>query len=179
MKRIRLVGFRGTGDTPPYQAEDGLIQLGHVGICFEGDEIIYGFHPTQAAIVGKGGVKAAIEYLKHPSGGVLRGKLYDDTEIFHRADYLCTRDPKRRTAVWQVDEFIEDQRFDALHKTVKEWYSNNVEFNYALPGNDPTACNCATFPDKHLGLTIPEPTGRMQLYVKEMQENGELWSPNS
>jgi RHS repeat-associated protein len=63
---IKIVGFQGTGFSPPknpgdlrgwrpeYATGDGTIdtlaKAGHIGVSFDGGRTIYGFHPTKAAI---------------------------------------------------------------------------------------------------------------------------------
>jgi hypothetical protein len=85
MKKIYLLGFRGTGFADlQYAAEPALIRAGHVGIAFEDDPtLILGFHPTEAEIARVGGEEAAIEWLKENEP--LDGALQADYAIFARA----------------------------------------------------------------------------------------------
>ena len=56
-KVIRIIGFQGSGRRyPQYLREDPLIIYGHVGLQFEDDPIIYGFHPTKDTIDAVGGL---------------------------------------------------------------------------------------------------------------------------
>ena len=60
--KVYLLGFRGVG----FKVKDefALIRAGHVGWQLEGDDRIFGFHPTPTAIEAAGGEEAAIRILK-------------------------------------------------------------------------------------------------------------------
>ena len=94
MKKIYLIGFRGTGfRDAKFSREPALIRAGHVAIAFEGDENrILGFHPTWEAIEAVGGEEAAIAWLKAKK--TLEGTLQEDYSIFARALELAEQDAR-------------------------------------------------------------------------------------
>jgi hypothetical protein len=178
MKKIYLLGFRGTGFADPqYATEPALIRAGHVGIAFEDDPpLILGFHPTEAEIARVGGEEAAIEWLKENEP--LDGALQADYAIFARAYALSQAGA--RTEVWQMVLEVPDEEYERIRAVATRWYTEGTVFTYTfpvrgqLPGSDRD--NCATFP-RRLGLPIPEPSGQLTKYVAELEKAAERWSP--
>lgn len=176
MKIIYLIGFRGTGFRDSrFRAEPTLIQAGHVGMAFEGDEDrILGFHPTPEAIDAVGGESAAVTWLK--AKNTLDGILQEDTSIFVRAFELSQQDA--RTAVWQMAVEVSDEDFERIHQQAITWYNERRIFAYAFPPDEPMADrdNCATFP-RRLGLPLLDPIGQIKDYVRVLEAQGESWKP--
>jgi hypothetical protein len=179
MKKIFLIGFRGTGFIDPqYLNEPALIRAGHVGIAFEGEiDFILGFHPTSEAIVAIGGEDIAIEHLRENEP--LEGTLQADYEIFQRAHTLS--ESGSRTQVWQMVIEVTDENFAAIRSQATEWYTDKKLFIYAFPPRNQPPLedrdNCATFP-RRLGIEIPENTGQLARYIPALQAVGELWKPS-
>jgi hypothetical protein len=172
MKQIYIIGFRGTSfRDAKYKSEHPLIRAGHVGIAFEGEEeIIYGFHPSTQAVEQAGGDEVVIEQLK--MGVSFDGTIQIDTEVFNRADYLSAHGA--RTAVWQITLNCSEFEFNRIYELTRKWYTEGVNFPYAFPQEGSNTDNCATFP-RQLGMTLPEPTGQLQEYVKALQGAGDRW----
>jgi hypothetical protein len=174
MKKIYLIGFRGTGfQDRRYVQEAALIRAGHVGFAFEGDETqIFGFHPTPEAIETVGSDEAAIEWLKAKKP--LDGRLQNDYEVFARAAQLALQGA--RTQVFQLAIEVSDEEFERIHERAKEWYNQARVFQYAFP-SEPLAQdrgNCATFP-RRLGLPLLDPIGQIKDYVRVLEQRGEMW----
>lgn len=174
MKRIYLIGFRGTGSrSEQFKREPLLIRVGHVGFAFEGDENrVYGFHPTLQAAQAVGDDETVIAWLKRQN--TLPGLIHDDTAIFRRAHELA-RD-NARTTVWQMTLSVPDDEFDRIQNLTLLWYTERKEFTYSFPAEEllPDRDNCATFP-RRLGLALPEETGQLFLFVAALAEYGEVW----
>jgi hypothetical protein len=176
MKKIYLIGFRGTGfrDTK-FRGEPALIRAGHVAIAFEGaEEQILGFHPTSEAVEAVGGEDAAIAWLKAKK--TLEGTLQEDYSIFVRAVELAQQDA--RTAVWQFAVEVSDEDFERIRQQAITWYTEKQVFAYAFPPDEPMPDrdNCATFPRK-LGLPLLDPVGQIKDYVRALETQGEPWKP--
>jgi hypothetical protein len=176
MKRVYLIGFRGTGfRNERYKDESLLIRAGHVGFYFEDEpDRIFGFHPTEQAANAVGDDVDVINWLKHHR--VLEGALHNDSATFHRAYELAQSDAP--TDVWQMAMPLEDNRYDQIREQAQQWYNDNRAFMYSFPPAESKADrdNCATFPRK-LGLPLPESTGNLREYIPALQTNGKLWSP--
>jgi hypothetical protein len=176
MKKIYLIGFRGTGfrDTR-YAKEPALIRGGHVGIAFEGDEArILGFHPTPEATQSVGDDEAVIDWLKRLK--TLPGALQLDTEVFLRASELAEQGAS--TQVWQQEISVSDEEFERVRNLAISWYTEKKLFDYSFPPEQPLPDrdNCATFP-RRLGLPLPETTGKLTFYIPAMAANGSKWKP--
>ncbi|MDX2136736.1 MAG: hypothetical protein SF123_01480 [Chloroflexota bacterium] len=178
MKRIFIIGFRGSGfRSEPYKGESLLIRAGHVGIYFEGDEdVIFGFHPTEEACRAVGDDEAVKEWLK--AHRPMDGAIFDDTAIFERAAELADSDAL--TDVWQMSLSVSDEVFDRIRTRTLQWYTEKTIFTYAFPQRDqpppPDRDNCATFP-RRLDIPLPEPTGQLARYIDAMQQQGTRWKP--
>lgn len=178
MKKIYLIGFRGTGFRDArFNQEPALIRAGHVGFAFEGEpKRILGFHPTEEASQAVGDDTAVIEWLKEHN--TLPGTLQDDTAIFNRAHQLAEQGA--RTQVWQMTIQLEDRVFERIRQQALQWYNDGTTFSYAFPrqGDDtPTdRDNCATFP-RRLGLPLPEPSGQLIKYISALESVDEHWTP--
>jgi hypothetical protein len=176
MRKIYLIGFRGTGFRDKnFSNEPTLIRAGHVGIAFEGfEESILGFHPTARAIEDMGGEEAAIEWLK--SKKTLDGMLQEDYGIFVRAVELVEQGA--RTNVWQFVVEVSDDEFERIRQQAIAWYNEQNVFVYAFPPDKrmPDRDNCATFPDR-LGLPLLDPIGQIKDYVRVLEQQGEVWKP--
>lgn len=174
MKRIFIVGFRGTGfRSKPYKHETLLIRAGHVGFYFEGEEnLIFGFHPTEAACRAVGDDEAVKEWLK--AHRPLDGALFDDTTIFERASVLADYDAP--TEVWQTAVSVTDETFERIRAQTIAWYNEGKIFMYAFPSDEfaESRDNCATFP-RQLGIPLPELTGNLREYIPALQANGTRW----
>lgn len=176
MKKIYLIGFRGTGfrDTK-FSREPALIRAGHVAIAFEGAEAhILGFHPTPEAVEAVGGEEAAIAWLKAKK--TLDGTLQADYNIFVRAVELAQEDA--RTTVWQFTVEVSDADFERIRQQAITWYTEKQVFPYAFPPDEPMPDrdNCATFP-RRLGLPLLDPVGQIKDYVRALEMQGEPWKP--
>ena len=178
VKSIDLIGFIGVGiRDKQYQAEPGLIKVGHVGICFENEDRILGFHPTPEAIDAIGGAREAMNWLRNrKDGNRLDGSLQDDTAIFERAYQLSLQGA--RCTVWQQTISVDEDTFKSIRTQANQWYEEQTLFPYAFPLSidDIEWDNCATFP-RRLGLTLPETTGQLQRYIPQLQANGKAWRP--
>ena len=174
MKKIYLIGFRGTGFRDmKFSHEPALIRAGHVAIAFEGfEENILGFHPTPEAIDAVGGEDAAIEELKAKK--TLDGRLQEDYNIFVRAVELAEQDA--RTTVWQLAVEVSDEAFERIRQQAITWYTEKQVFAYAFPPDEPMPDrdNCATFP-RRLGLPLLDPVGQIKDFVRVLESQGELW----
>lgn len=178
MKTIYLIGFIGVGiRNKQYQSEPGLIKVGHVGINFENDNRILGFHPTPEAINAIGGAREAMNWLRNrKDGNRLDGALQDDTAIFERAYELSLRGA--RCTVWQQAIEFDSDTFERIREQAYNWYEEQKLFPYAFPLSieDIEWDNCATFP-RRLGLTLPEASGQLQRYIPHLQAHGQAWKP--
>ncbi|MCI0713426.1 MAG: hypothetical protein L0154_24935 [Chloroflexi bacterium] len=179
MKTVSIIGFLGTGIRDVrYQQEQGLIQLGHVGLAFEGvDDLILGFHPSLEAIEAIGGQEAAMKWLRNrKAGNRLDGCLQNDLAIFERAYVISQSNPQ--TTVWEKVLELEDDTFETLRNQAIEWYNEKRIFPYALPlpAREIDWDNCATFP-RRLGLELPEASGQLQRYIPALQAAGKRWKP--
>lgn len=173
MKTIYLIGFRGAGIRPQYQEEDGLILLGHVGIMFEDNrEQILDFHPTADAISRFENAQAALRWLRDRK--LLDGCLQDDTAIFKRAHELSQDNP--HLTVWEYPIDVNEEVFASIKEKTLQWYNEGKIFPYGLPAKDQTWDNCATFP-RQLGISLPEETGSLYLYIAELKQKGHAWKP--
>ena len=176
MKKIYLIGFRGTGfRDAKFSREPALIRAGHVAIAFEeAEDQILGFHPTPEAVEDVGGEDAAIAWLKAKK--TLDGTLQQDYSIFARAVELAQQDA--RTAVWQFAVEVSDEDFERIRQQAITWYTEKQVFAYAFPPDEPMPDrdNCATFPRK-LGLPLLDPVGQIKDYVRTLEAQGEPWKP--
>jgi hypothetical protein len=178
MKKIYVLGFRGTGfANPEYAAEPALIRAGHIGIAFEdAPTLILGFHPTDNEIGRVGGEDATIEWLKENKS--LEGTLQADYSIFVRAYTLSQAGA--RTDVWQMVIEVSEEEYEDIRSLATRWYTEGTPFTYAFPMRGQVSAqdrdNCATFP-RRLGLPIPEPSGQLTKYIAEMEKLAERWSP--
>lgn len=179
MKRVYFIGFLGTGIRDVrYQKEHGLIQLGHVGLAFEGEPaLMLGFHPTPEAIEAIGGQEAALKWLRNrKDGNRLDGCLHNDVAIFACAYEISQSNP--RISVWELAQEVDEEAFEKLRKQAFEWYNKKRIFPYALPlpSREIEWDNCATFP-RRLGLDLPETSGQLLRYIPILQAGGRLWKP--
>jgi hypothetical protein len=176
MKKIYLIGFRGTGfRDEKFKKENALIRSGHVGFYFDDkDKIILGFHPTGKAIEAIGGEEAAIEWLKQKH--TLDGTLQQDYSVFQRAAELAEQGA--RTQVWQMGIDVSDEDFERTQEQAFEWYNTQKVFAYTFPPDKPKddRDNCATFP-RRLGLPVLDPVGQIKDYVQVLQEGRQVWLP--
>lgn len=180
MPKIFLIGFRGTGGfkNPKYQSYPALIKAGHIGIQFEDDERIFGFHPTQEAAQAAGGEDALLELLIQNKAQ--DGALQDDTAIFQLAYRLSQH--AERTEVWVLVYEVDDTTYLQIRGRALEWYNEGKIFRYNLPRRDGTFVtgeqNCAIFPHL-LGIEIPVQNGLVFAYIQSMKEKGaQPWKPN-
>lgn len=176
MKKIYLIGFRGTGfRDAKFSREPALIRAGRVAMAFEGGvDHILGFHPTSEAIESVGGEEAAIALLKAKK--TLEGTLQEDDSIFARALELAEQDA--RTTVWQFAVEVSDEDFERIRQQTITWYTEKQVFAYAFPPDEPlpNRDNCATFP-RRLGLPLLDPIGQIKDYVRALETRGERWKP--
>jgi hypothetical protein len=180
MKRIHLLAFRGTGfSNPQYRSEPALVRAGHVGIRFEDDNVIYGFHPTAEAAINAGGENAIIELLKEHVHQP--GSLQIDTLVFVRAVELARQGAP--TEVYSLEYEFTDEEFERIFATVNELHETQKEFWYNFPDDEGEfnvgEYNCATFPEV-FGLRLPIRTGYIRDYVLAMKDLGaSLWQAKS
>ncbi|MEO8396504.1 MAG: hypothetical protein ABI700_26155 [Chloroflexota bacterium] len=179
MKKVYLIGFRGTGfQNSAYANEPVLIRSGHVGFSFEGiRENILGFHPAQDVIDSAGGDEIVIEKLKN--GENFDGILQADRAIFTRAAELVKHG--LRTTVWQIAIELSDEDFERVQRQTLQWYTEKKRFTYAFPARTGIPSgeqdNCATFP-RRLGLTLPESSGQLVKFIAALENAGERWKPD-
>lgn len=197
MKTISLIGFQGISrrNSPPFNEQHPLIQLGHVGMSFTGDSRIFGFRPTQKATDDAGGMENLLDKLK--DGTIVEGGVFDDRFVFERA-YDLRQDAafmaeiqrnvrgEKRLIVYCVEQTnISEARFDEIYRTIVGWMESQTTFKYRLPQkNDPQepssirdAHNCATFPER-LQLTLPELRGLLNDYIPALAKIGREWKPD-
>jgi filamentous hemagglutinin len=174
MTRVYLIGFCGTGFADTYEHEPALVQSGHVDFAFEGDDRIFGFHPTPMAVQTIGSDQAVIEWLK--ALNTLPGTLQVDNTAFERAYALSQAGG--RTTVWQMAIDLLESEFQQIYTQVLQWYTEQVEFRYSFPAETPMddRDNCATFP-RRLGLPLPETSGQLRVYIPALAERGSKWHP--
>jgi hypothetical protein len=158
MRKIYLIGFRGTGfRAKQFSHEPALIRAGHVGFFFEGfEETIWGFHPAPEAIDAVGDEDAAIDWLKAKQ--TLDGILQEDYSIFVRAVELAQKGA--HTTVWQYVVEVSDDKFERIRQQALTRYNEKKVFTYAFPSDEPVPDrdNCATFP-RRLELPLLDPVG--------------------
>jgi hypothetical protein len=178
MPIIQILCFRGTSgfDNPKYEHLPGLIKAGHVGIKFEGDSTIYGFHPSPKAEEDAGGEGALLDMLKEHQAQ--EGTWQDDTDIFIQAHNLSKQGEK--TEVWVLSHELSDDEFSEIYGRSLSWYSEGKVSRYNLPNLDGTFAdgeyNCATFP-KILGVELPVNNGLIRIYIAEIKKLGaKLWT---
>jgi hypothetical protein len=140
-----------------------------------GDERVFGFHPTVAALEQAGGAAALTDWLiAHVAQD---SAVQDDTLIFRRAHALAQQG--ERTTVWQIAYELSAEEFERVRTMLLEWYNTGQVFRYNFPKADgsfnPGECNCALFP-KLLGLTVPSENGNLRTYIEAMA-GGKLWQP--
>lgn len=171
--KVYLLGFRGLGFSA--KDESALIRAGHVGWQLEGDERIFGFHPTDAAIAAVGGEGAALRILKDEHD-TLEGTVQIDTAIFERAVELS--EIGERTIVRRYLVELSEGEFERVKLQTETWYTEQKIFAYSFPPEElmPDRDNCATFP-RRLGLPLLDPVGQMRNYVVVLEEKGEIWTP--
>jgi hypothetical protein len=180
MAVIRLLAFRGTGGfhSPKYKSLPGLLKAGHVGIQFENDPVIYGFHPSPAAEAAAGSEDALLERLLEYEPQ--EGTLQDDTAIFRQAHELSHQG--ERTIVWVLSQQISDNDYQTIKAAATKWYTDGeMTAPYNLPKRDgsfaPNQYNCATFL-KVLGVNIPTDNGKIAVYIETMKAAGATqWYP--
>lgn len=178
MRKVYLLGFRGLGFTEDVKSEPALIRAGHVGWQLEGDERIFGFHPTNAAIEAAGGEEAALLLLKDHN--TLNGAVQIDNSVFEYAAQLAisldTQNAERIPWVWQQIIEISDEDFEHVRSQTELWYTQQKTAQYGFPDrkHGVDVNNCATFP-KAMGIPIPESTGQLRFYIPQLQALGELW----
>lgn len=109
-----------------------MIKAGHVGIKFEDDPIIYGFHPSLKAEEKAGGEDNLLNLLlqHEPQEGVLQ----DDTAIFLQANTL--NQSGERTKVWVLDREVSDESYEEIKQRTIQWYADGKVFQYNLPNSD-------------------------------------------
>ncbi len=177
--KIYLIAFRGTGgfDSPKYMNEPALIKAGHVGIQFEGEQRVFGFHPNPQTSENMGGEDKVIELLRQHIAQP--GTIQDDTEIFVRAYTLSVQG--ERTEVLALSYELSEERYQEIRVKLLLWYNEQTQFQYNFPqegGGFPSGeYNCSTFP-LLLGINIPTESGLLHEYVALMRQQGaESWQP--
>jgi filamentous hemagglutinin len=182
MPTLQIIAFRGTGgfENPKYASLPALIKAGHVGLKFENDETIYGFHPTSAAEIAAGGEKGLMELLLNHVAQ--EGSWQDDTLIFKQAHGLSQSG--ERTKVWALAQEISDEAYAEIIAASKQWYTDDkLRAKYNLPNRDGDfqsgEYNCATFPSV-LGVKLPINNGIVAIYIEAMKNQGASeWHPSS
>lgn len=170
--KILLLAFRGTGgfNNPQYKNEPALIKVGYVGILFEGDNRIFGFHPTSEAAEAAGGQDNLVALLKQRIAQ--QGRIHEDTTVFERAYALNQQG--ERTRVIALTYEVSEETFQRVRQTLLEWYNTGKTFQYNFPFRDGSfnegEYNCATFP-KLLGIVIPSEDRLLFNYIAEMERN--------
>jgi hypothetical protein len=186
-KIIAIVGFRGTGlSYSEYAEENPLIHYGHVGVQFEEDSIVYGFHPTNKIVRSLGGIE---RFRDRMVGRIpVPGSIQDDRGIFttaynlsiNRSDEFKLREPDR-LVVYTIGIRYPIDKYTPIREHVKLCYSDQTSFPYLfspITRDDPFD-NCATV-WRQFGMEIPEfafHEGSMTKYVALIAENGGLWLP--
>ena len=179
LRQVKIIGYRGTGTHDPlYSNEPGLIKLGHVGISFEGDPNIYGFHPSQAALTEYG--DDLFDYLAN--GAAVEGQVYNDSLYFQRAHQLSVTNS--RVQVWELSTYVSETDFTAMRQQVfNELNDKSLTITqYTLPLKPyvpmpPGYNNCATWP-REIGINTPEFSGALTKYLEAMKELGaKPWNP--
>ena len=167
-KEIDLVGFQGNMRA---RGEALLVQVGHVGVSFDGGDTIYGFRPTDAALEQIGDNLEFLRSLRDRMG--FRGGIYNDTGVFQRANELGQE-------VWRIPYVMSEEEFNNIFQEFQTQLSDGPNPGwYSFPPKNgdpmPLGCNnCATWP-KTLGLDIPEDTGNLQNYMQAFKNVGKRW----
>ena len=180
--QLTLLAFQGLGRHPKYQAESGLIQIGHVGLSFIEEELtIYGFHPTAEAVIQAGGEEGLLARLR--SRIRQPGIIQIDTVHFLRAHELAQHGVANHTTeVVALVYDLPDEDCQRMHTQIQDWQQTGREFWYNFPQRgkglfNPDEYNCATFPSL-LGLNLPTNNGLIRPYVQAMRDAGGIqWQP--
>lgn len=173
MPTIQILCFRGTGGfgRGKYKQLPGLIKAGHVGVRFEGDPIIYGFHPSPKAEEEAGGEEELLNLLF--KNIAQEGTWQNDTAIFVQAHNLSKQG--KRTEVWVLSQEVDEEEFHKIYQGSLSWYNGSKVSRYNLPKRDGTFAageyNCAVFPQV-LGIKIPLEDGRVSEYIDKMKQLG-------
>ncbi len=181
MPTIQIIAFRGTGgfDNPKYKQFPGLIKAGHVGIKFEDDKRIFGFHPSPKAEMEAGSEEKLLELLLQ--GIAQEGTLQVDTDIFVLAYQLHQQG--ERTEVWVIDQEYTEAQYNQIKENALKWHTDGAVWQYSLPNRDGTfdenEYNCAIFP-KLLGIRLPIDDGKIAKYLYAMKQSGSArkWYPS-
>jgi hypothetical protein len=174
---VEIIGFRGNATLTE---ENPLIQLGHVGVSTDAGETIYGFHPAQAAVDELG--DETLPFLR--AGGAMRGQVYNDTEIFKRANQLASQGSG--TTVYRMPVSISAEQYSQIDGSISAqagnpsltqgWYRLPEKVNGEYVPMPPQCNNCATWP-RTLGLPLPENTGWLHRYIPILEKLGTIWNP--
>lgn len=186
-KSIKIIAFQGASHRyKEYEKEDPLIIYGHVGIKFEDDPLIYGFHPTNKTVEIMGGIRIFRE--KMEAGIPVPGIFQNDTEIFLRTYVLTAlrsreflaNDP-HRLEVYFTNFSYDMKVYSDIKAKLDLWYTDKKSFPYLFsPIKEADSFdNCATI-QRQLGMPIPafnEHQGTLGKYIRFFKEYGELWKP--
>jgi len=155
-----------------------------VGIQFEGDVIIYGFHPTEETIAAIGGVEE-FRRLMRVERTPVAAIFHDDTWIFRRAYELSLTRPKLestdddRLVVYVIGAPYDAARFAAIYAELRSWYNLRKEWPYLfapITAND-RFDNCATV-QRQVGMSVPafeEHEGFMGKYLLLFASEENRW----
>jgi filamentous hemagglutinin len=171
--RINYLAFRGLANFAENVGKfHPLVIAGHVGIQFEDDSTIYGFHPTEEAEIQAGGEREILNLLKQHIPQL--GGVQNDTDIFLKAVEL------NLTVYYLTYEFSEEE-YQKIKDKLQQWYNEEKKFWYNFPqpeGGFPEGqYNCSTFPTL-LGIPVPHSTGYIHLVIAAMVRDGAReWKP--
>jgi filamentous hemagglutinin len=103
------------------------------------------------------------------------GQVLNDTALFHRAQDWAGQG--YRTQVYVLSMDVPDDEFRIIQNRIFNDAKNSPLSNksYTFPG--PPGCyNCATYPSS-VGMSIPEESGNLVLYIEAMKNLGATpWS---
>ncbi len=179
MRTIKLFAFNGAGFRSHRDLElQGLVRSGHVGIGFEEDERILGFHPTLKAVIDAGGESALITALKNHIRQP--GSFQEDQNAFLEA-VAYAKSHGLDTHVYVYDINVSDDEYKCIQYFTEKWLQSGQVFSYNFPDFDSSFTdgeyNCATFLNV-LGLQLPSEKPLLNEFVEEIKEKGaELWQP--
>lgn len=166
-----------------------LLLAGHVALSFDGGKTLYGFTPKT-----KLSADEVIDMLR--AGKVFPGQVAIDTKhyqiaakkaaeagwVIEQKRVVMTLDPDEQPALAQLarDEMAASERGEHAHgykfapKNLEPPRDSIATNGQPFPGE--CIANCATWP-RFLGVRIPETSGRMTEYMRELNKWAEADAP--
>lgn len=173
LKTIRLIGFQGGGRKADWLIRtEPLIYAGHVALSYDGGYRFYGFTPHAPGW----DMQELLITLK--AGTTFPGVVQDDTDRFVRA-LERYQQGYTRTSLYEWRQRCTFWRWWWIRWRVRRAVRRSpLRIRYKFPNHAPACYNCATWPAQ-IGVRIPEPTGRLRVYIAALRRNGKerIWRP--